>query len=146
MRSNLYDLLKVPSYASKKSIKTSFYKLSKECHPDMNSGDVDKFKAIQNAYSILGNDITRREYDSKHLTKRSFSHTQRSSHQSAPYKSKSYSHSTTTYAKMDKVHHKKRKQEVYMWKKAMEDDRLDFNKRWVFGSSLAIVCISFLFL
>ena len=62
----LYDILEIPIDADKKLVKSQFYKLSKRYHPDLNLGDDTahkKFLLINEAYSILINDESRREYD-----------------------------------------------------------------------------------
>jgi Rad3-related DNA helicase/curved DNA-binding protein CbpA len=70
---DLYYVLEVPPTATSKVIKTSYHRLAKRWHPDLNSTASDddralaeqKFKAIANAYSILGDPIKRAEYDAK---------------------------------------------------------------------------------
>lgn len=51
-----YELLEVSRTASDAEIKKAYRKLAMKYHPDRNSGDSaaeEKFKEIQNAYSIL---------------------------------------------------------------------------------------------
>ncbi|CDW60140.1 DnaJ domain containing protein [Trichuris trichiura] len=65
---NLYDVLKVPVDASAQEIKDSYYTLSRQYHPDLNSDKdcielTQKFQELNNAYQILGNEIKRIEYD-----------------------------------------------------------------------------------
>lgn len=70
-----YDTLEVPPDADKKHIKSQYYKLSKERHPDLNPGNEtahQEFLRINEAYAILGNDVTRREYDRELATKQGF--------------------------------------------------------------------------
>ncbi|RIB06892.1 DnaJ domain-containing protein [Gigaspora rosea] len=71
-----YDALEISKEADQKLIKTQFYKLSKKYHPDVNFNDDqahNKFLQINEAYSILGNEQSRREYD-RSLTQQSTSH------------------------------------------------------------------------
>ncbi|KAL7749574.1 hypothetical protein RI367_005130 [Sorochytrium milnesiophthora] len=65
----LYDVLGLLPSADKRAIKAQYYKLSLQYHPDHNtSADASvKFQAISDAYSTLGNDIKRREYDRQYL-------------------------------------------------------------------------------
>ncbi|RIA92991.1 DnaJ domain-containing protein, partial [Glomus cerebriforme] len=61
-----YDALEVPPDAEHKLIKAQFYKLSKRYHPDVNIGDKtahSRFLRINEAYSILSKEQSRREYD-----------------------------------------------------------------------------------
>jgi len=61
-----YDTLSIPRNASRAQIKSAFYKLSKELHPDRRPDDPlakEKFTKISEAYSILGSDRQRRIYD-----------------------------------------------------------------------------------
>ena len=64
---NHYKVLGVSKDASSKEIRTAFIRLSKELHPDVNKltpkqSDVS-FVDINEAYSVLSNAATRREYD-----------------------------------------------------------------------------------
>lgn len=60
---NYYDILGVSKGASKDEIKRAYRKLSKKHHPDVNGGNDDKFKQINEAYDILSDDSKRRNYD-----------------------------------------------------------------------------------
>ena len=66
LHKNLYGILKVDKNADKNVIKKSYYKLSKEYHPDINKvGDTTSlFKEICEAYNILSGD-ERVEYDNR---------------------------------------------------------------------------------
>ena len=64
---NYYDVLGVNIFASKEEIKRAYKKLAMSYHPDRSTGDEDKFKMINEAYSILSNDEKRREYDLQSL-------------------------------------------------------------------------------
>ncbi|HDH04035.1 MAG TPA: molecular chaperone DnaJ [Candidatus Campbellbacteria bacterium] len=58
-----YEILGVNKSASKEEIKKAFRKLAHKYHPDKNKGDDSKFKEINEAYSVLGDDKKRAEYD-----------------------------------------------------------------------------------
>ena len=59
-----YEVLGVTKSASKDEIKKAFHKLAHKLHPDKAQGDAEKFKEVSEAYSILGDDKKRAEYDS----------------------------------------------------------------------------------
>lgn len=63
MKKNYYKVLGVTKGASKQEIKKAYRKLAATHHPDK-GGDEEKFKEINEAYSVLGDDDKRREYDS----------------------------------------------------------------------------------
>src|SRR6476620_7712133 len=58
--------LGVAKNASEKEIKQAYRKLARKHHPDVNPGDKSaesKFKAINEAYEVLGNPVKRKKYD-----------------------------------------------------------------------------------
>jgi curved DNA-binding protein CbpA len=66
MKKNYYDILGVKPTVNQQAIKEAYRKLSKKIHPDVNGSDKyfeDYFKNIQEAYEILSNDNSRRNYD-----------------------------------------------------------------------------------
>lgn len=63
MEKNYYDVLGVNKQASQDDIKKAYRKLSKKYHPDRNGGDDSKFKEINEAYDILGDETKRKQYD-----------------------------------------------------------------------------------
>jgi hypothetical protein len=63
---NYYHLLGVSRTATKKEIKMAYFQMAKKTHPDANPGDVNakkKFQEIAEAYTVLGDDDSRRDYD-----------------------------------------------------------------------------------
>jgi curved DNA-binding protein len=61
-----YATLGVPKTASEKEIKQAYRKLARKHHPDVNPGDKSaetKFKAINEAYEVLGDPAKRKKYD-----------------------------------------------------------------------------------
>ena len=63
---NFYKVLGVSPKATQAQIKNAFYKLSITHHPDKHKGSEeshDKFQQITEAYNVLGNQETRKQYD-----------------------------------------------------------------------------------
>ena len=63
---NYYEILGVPRNAGEKDIRRAFRKLAREHHPDVNPGDgnsEDRFKRINEAYSVLSDSGKRQRYD-----------------------------------------------------------------------------------
>ena len=66
MAGDYYSLLGVPKNATSDEIKKSYRKLAHQYHPDKNPGNAEseaKFKEINNAYEVLGDDKKRANYD-----------------------------------------------------------------------------------
>ena len=59
---NYYQILGVEKSASADEIKRAFRRLASQHHPDK-GGDTTQFQEIQEAYSVLGDDAKRAEYD-----------------------------------------------------------------------------------
>src|ERR1700704_6323833 len=65
-KQDYYELLGVPRKATAKDIRTSFRKLARKYHPDLNPGDKsseEKFKQLQEAYDVLSDSKKRQMYD-----------------------------------------------------------------------------------
>jgi molecular chaperone DnaJ len=62
MAKNYYDVLGVGKLASKDEIKKAFRTLAHKHHPDK-GGDAEKFKEVNEAYSVLSDDSKRAQYD-----------------------------------------------------------------------------------
>jgi len=63
---DFYKVLGVDKKAPADEIKKKYRSLARDLHPDKNQGDAareEKFKAVSEAYDILGDDKKRREYD-----------------------------------------------------------------------------------
>ena len=61
-----YDTLGVARGASEKDIRSAFRKLARKHHPDVNDNDPaseEKFKEINEAYTVLSDADSRRKYD-----------------------------------------------------------------------------------
>ena len=62
---NPYEVLGINKNSDQKEIKSAYKKLAKKYHPDLNKepGAEDKFKEINEAYSILSDETKKRNYD-----------------------------------------------------------------------------------
>mmetsp|Transcript_16966 Transcript_16966/g.25469 ORF Transcript_16966/g.25469 Transcript_16966/m.25469 type:complete len:476 (+) Transcript_16966:40-1467(+) len=58
----LYDLLGIEKTANQSQVRKAFHKAARKHHPDR-GGDAEKFKEIQKAYEILGDESKRELYD-----------------------------------------------------------------------------------
>lgn len=62
-----YSILGVSGKASREEIRHAFRKLAMKYHPDRNLGNEEwageKFKEINEAYAVLGDEVKRQEYD-----------------------------------------------------------------------------------
>jgi len=68
-----YKILEVSPDASDADIKKSFRKLAKKYHPDTNGGDpkaAARFQEINEAYTVLGDEAKKKEYDDERLGKK----------------------------------------------------------------------------
>lgn len=63
MAKNYYDILGVDKKATKDDIKKAFRTLAHKYHPDKKGGNADKFKEINEAYTVLSDDQKRAQYD-----------------------------------------------------------------------------------
>ncbi|MBT6034243.1 MAG: DnaJ domain-containing protein, partial [Candidatus Jacksonbacteria bacterium] len=63
MSKDYYQTLGVDKGISQDELKKAYRKLAHQHHPDKESGDEAKFKEISEAYSILGDEKKRKQYD-----------------------------------------------------------------------------------
>ncbi len=63
MAKDYYEILGVSRNATKEEIKKAFRKKAHLYHPDKNGGDGEKFKEINEAYQVLGDDQKKAQYD-----------------------------------------------------------------------------------
>ena len=65
-KKDYYETLGINKDASEADIKSAYRKMAKKYHPDLNSGDEEaahKFKEVNEAYQVLGDDKKRAQYD-----------------------------------------------------------------------------------
>ena len=62
---NYYDLLGVDGTCDYSGLKTAFNKLAKKYHPDMSSGDIERFRKIREAFDYLKDEKLRKDYDQR---------------------------------------------------------------------------------
>lgn len=69
---NHYDTLKINPHATQNEVKSAYYKLTLQYHPDKNKSEhaKQKFQDISDAYEVLGNHEQRKIYDRKMLLRR----------------------------------------------------------------------------
>lgn len=63
MSKDYYEILGVRKGAPKEEIKAAYRKLAHQYHPDKKGGDEKKFKEINEAYQVLGDETKREQYD-----------------------------------------------------------------------------------
>lgn len=63
MSQDYYELLGLERNASKDEIKKAFRKKAQQYHPDKQDGDEEKFKQVNEAYTVLSNEKKRAQYD-----------------------------------------------------------------------------------
>ncbi len=63
MGKDYYKILEVDKNAGQDEIKKAFRKLAHKYHPDKKDGDEAKFKEVNEAYQVLGNEQKRKQYD-----------------------------------------------------------------------------------
>jgi len=63
MGKDYYKILGVEKSATHDEIKQAFRKRAHEHHPDKGNGDAEKFKEVNEAYQVLGNQEKRKKYD-----------------------------------------------------------------------------------
>lgn len=63
MSKDYYKILGVEKSATHDEVKKAFRKLAHKYHPDKESGNEEKFKEINEAYQVVGNEEKRKQYD-----------------------------------------------------------------------------------
>src|SRR3989344_1412172 len=63
MSKDYYEILGVGRGVSQDEVKKAYRKLAHEHHPDKKGGDEKKFKEINEAYQVLGDEQKRSQYD-----------------------------------------------------------------------------------
>lgn len=97
IRKNHYDVLNITPHATQNEIKSAYYKLTLQYHPDKNKSEYakQKFQDISDAYEVLSNHYQRKIYDRNTMIRRQpVSTTQEPI---SDYKDKVYSGSSKIY-------------------------------------------------
>ena len=63
MSKDYYNILGVDKNSSQDEIKKAYRKLAHQYHPDKKGGNEAKFKEINEAYQVLGNEQKKQQYD-----------------------------------------------------------------------------------
>lgn len=63
LEKDYYQILGLPKTASDKEIARAYRKLAKQYHPDAHPGSEERFKEVNAAYEVLGDQAKRKEYD-----------------------------------------------------------------------------------
>ncbi len=63
MKNNYYEILGVTPDSDIVEIKSAYRSLARKFHPDMSAGNIDKFKAINEAYETLSDERKRMQYN-----------------------------------------------------------------------------------
>jgi DnaJ-class molecular chaperone len=63
MEKDYYQILGLQKGASKDEVKKAFRKKAAEHHPDKKTGNEEKYKEVTEAYSVLGDEKKKAEYD-----------------------------------------------------------------------------------
>lgn len=94
---NHYDTLKISPHATQNEVKSAYYKLSLQYHPDKNKSGYakQKFQDISDAYEVLGNYELRKNYDRDVIIHQPVSDTTQGP--TSQYKDKVYSGSSKIY-------------------------------------------------
>lgn len=63
MAKSYFAILGISPKATRDEIRSAYRRLAKEFHPDHYEGGNERFREIQEAYSVLGNSVRRRNYE-----------------------------------------------------------------------------------
>src|SRR6056300_641000 len=63
---NCYQILNIPNFSDKKTVRKAYIGLAKTLHPDVGAGsDVERFKLVSKAYDTLTDNQTKQYHDYK---------------------------------------------------------------------------------
>ena len=101
---SLYEVLGVRKYSTKAQIKSAYRQLAQTFHPDKNPSDPERFKSINEAYTVLSCDKKRKEHDLalKLSGFQSFSYKDIPRHTTQDYRAKSFNQKKQTKEKTKK--------------------------------------------
>ncbi len=139
---NFYLILGVKNVASLDEIKAAYRELAKKFHPDKNPGNVEaeeRFKEIQEAYTILSNADKRRKYDMNFaFSSYTANYNQRRSN--AAYTGNAYQYA------QQQAHFSKSKAAYTSSSKPVENDKAEFKERYQILVSIGIAMLLLYFI
>lgn len=96
---NYYDTLKITPHATQNEVKSAYYKLTLQYHPDKNNSEYakQKFHDISEAYGVLGDHEQRKIYDRSVMLRRQPTMSTTAEEPISYYKDKVYSGSSKIY-------------------------------------------------
>ncbi|CAD8208140.1 unnamed protein product [Paramecium octaurelia] len=107
---NYYQTLNLTNKATQDEIKSAFYTLAKLYHPDKNPNSIDQFKAINEAYEVLKNPTTKKDYDEIQVNPAKY---QKQQYERQYYQQSSYKYYNQNQEQFRQAYDEYQKQQAY---------------------------------